>query len=256
LVSPIQPILTRRRVITALAASAAGTLGVVTWEGREWLQGGTRYVCDIGEMKRVVLPDGSVMTLNTQSDVRAHYTRHSREIRLAQGEVLFNVVHDATREFVVRIGAWTVFAVGTAFAVRRLNPSSMDITVTEGVVEVLARHPADAGFRSRLAALQEASVDGDDRLTIQPISTEELQRRLAWRNGLIVFDGETLRQALSEMSRYSRRQLTVEDPELAKRRIIGVFPTSDTQTFIQGMRATLGIETVETDTTVLLRAGN
>jgi transmembrane sensor len=206
-------------------------------------------------MKRVVLPDGSVMTLNTQSEVRVHYTRHSREIRLTQGEVLFDVVHDATREFVVRIGTWAVFAVGTAFAVRRLNPSSLNITVTEGVVEVLGRRPTDAGFRSRLAELQEASVDGDDRLTIQSISTEELQRRLAWRSGLIVFDGETLSQALLEMSRYSRRQLTVEDPELARRRIIGVFPTSDTQTFIQGMRATLGVETVENDTTVLLRPG-
>ena len=259
LVSPLQPVITRRRAMTALAASAAGALGFLTWEGREWLEdlrSGTRYVCDIGEMKQVVLPDGSVMTLNTRSEVRAHYTRHSREIHLTQGEVLFNVVHDATREFVVRMGTWAVLAVGTAFAVRRLSPTSMDITVAEGVVEVLAQHPTDEGFRSRLAALQEASADGDDRLTIHEVSAGELRRRLAWRSGLIVFDGETLRQALAEMSRYSRRQLTVEDPALAERRIVGVFPTSDTQTFIQGMRSTLGVETVETDTTVLLRAGS
>jgi transmembrane sensor len=206
-------------------------------------------------MKQVVLPDGSVMTLNTRSEVRARYTPHSREIHLTQGEVLFNVVHDAAREFVVRVGAWKVFAVGTAFAIRRLNPTALDIAVTEGVVEMLAQHPKEGEFRSRLAALQEASADGDDRLTIREVSAEELQRRLAWRTGLIVFDGETLRQALAEMSRYSRRQLTVDDPALAERRIIGVFPTSDTQTFIQGMRSTLGVETVETDTTVLMRAG-
>lgn len=254
--SPPRPIMTRRRMIAAMTVPAAGALGFLSWEGREWfgrLGGGTRYTCGIGELKKVVLPDGSLMTLNTQSEVRVHYTPHSREIHLTRGEVLFDVVHDATREFRVRTETWTVLAVGTAFAVRRLNPSSVDITVTEGVVEMLPPRPSDAEHRSRLTALHQASIDGDDRIAVREVSPEELQRRLAWRTGLIVFEGQTLRQALAEMSRYSRRQLRVDDPELAERSIIGVFPTSDTGTFIQGMRATLGVETVETDTTVLLR---
>ena len=255
--SPPQPILTRRRMIAAMALPAAGALGFLTWEGRDWLGrlgGGTRYACDIGELKKVVLPDGSLMTLNTRSEVREHYSRHSREIHLTRGEALFDVVHDATREFIVRTGAWAVLAVGTAFAVRRLSPTSVDITVTEGVVEMVPPQPLDAEQRSTLAAFQQASIDGDDRIAIREVSAQELQRRLAWRTGLIVFEGQTLRQALAEMSRYSRRQLKVEDPELAERSIVGVFPTSDTGIFIQGMRSTLGVETVETDTTVLLRA--
>jgi transmembrane sensor len=80
-----------------------------------------------------------------------------------------------------------------------------------------------------------------------------MERRLAWRTGFMVFEGQTLREALAEMSRYSRRQLRVENPELAERSIVGVFPISDTGVFIQGMRATLGVDTVESDTTVLLR---
>lgn len=252
--SPQPSTMTRRRMLAAMAAPAAGALGFLAWEGREWLEklgGGTRYACDIGELRKVVLPDGSLMTLNTQSEVRERYSRHSREIHLTKGEVLFDVVHDATREFVVRTGAWTVLAVGTAFAVRRLNPTSVDVTVTEGVVEMLPPRPLDAEHRSTLSAFQQASIDGDDRLAVREVSPEELQRRLAWRTGLIVFDGQTLRQALAEMSRYSRRQLRVDDPELAERSIVGVFPTSDTGLFIQGMRSTLGVQTVESDTTVL-----
>ena len=250
------PIMTRRRMLAAMAAPAAGALGILAWEGPEWLAklgGGTRYVCDIGELKKVVLPDGSLMTLNTRSEVREHYTSHSREIHLTKGEVLFDVVHDVTREFRVRTGAWTVLALGTAFAVRRLNPTSMDVMVSEGVVEMVPSRPLSTEPHSRLAALQQASIDGDDRIAVREVSAQELQRRLAWRTGLIVFEGQTLRQALAEMSRYSRRQLRVEDPELAERSIVGVFPTSDTGLFIQGLRATLGVETVESDTSVLFR---
>jgi transmembrane sensor len=254
--SPKPSIITRRRMMAAMAVPAAGVLGLLSWEGRGWLGdfgGDTRYACDIGEVKKVVLPDGSLMTLNTQSEVREHFSRHSREVRLARGEALFDVVHDPTREFIVRTGAWAVLAVGTAFTVRRLNPTSVDITVTEGVVEMLPPRPLESGHRPRLTAFQQASIDGDDRIAVREVSPREMERRLAWRTGFMVFEGQTLREALAEMSRYSRRQLRVEDPELAERSIVGVFPISDTGVFIQGMRATLGVETVESDTTVLLR---
>jgi len=249
--APAHGLVSRRRAL-AIAASAAGTLGLLTWESREWLEdllAGTRYSSATGEMRKVVLPDGSIMTLNTQSEVRAHYTRHTREIHLTKGEVLFTVAHDPSREFVVRIDSWSVAAVGTAFDVRRLNRTSLDIAVTEGVVEM--RPPAQP--HQRLIALQEASLDGAGQIAVRQISDAELQRRLAWRTGLIVFDGETLRQALSEMNRYSRRQLAVDDPDLAERHIVGVFPTSDPETFVQGMRSTLGVELVESGNTLLLR---
>lgn len=253
--TPTSRHMTRRGVI-AVAASAAGALGLLGWESRERLGdlwAGTRYISALGEMKKVVLPDGSLMTLNTESEVRAHYTRHSREIHLTKGEVLFTVVHDAAREFVVRIGTWAVVAVGTAFAVRRLNPSSMDIMVAEGTVEMLP--PEATANRQRLTAMQEATVN-DSLIATHQVSDQELQRRLAWRTGLIVFAGETLREALSEVNRYTRRQLVVTDPELAARRIVGVFPAADTQTFVQGMRATLGVYPVESGNTVLLRKSN
>jgi transmembrane sensor len=253
--SPPQRNTTRRQLLAA-AAAGTGLLGFMAWRNREWLQElwpGTLYSSDIGQTRKIVLPDGSLMTLNTQSEVRAHYTRNAREIRLTKGEVLFNVAHDATRNFVVRIGSWTVFAVGTAFNIRRLTATSMDVTVTEGIVEMLPSDSAPTQKRQQLTALHEARTDDDGRLEVRELSDTELQRRLAWRSGLIVFDGETLRQALAEINRYGTRRIMVADPELAESRIVGVFPTSDTQTFVHGMHTTLGVEAVETGKGVLLR---
>ena len=240
----------------SLTPDQQARIAAQAWRNGEWLQElwpGTLYSSGVGQTKKIVLPDGSLMTLNTQSEVRAHYTRHSREIRLTKGEVLFNVAHDATRDFVVRIGSWMVFAVGTAFNIRRLTATSLDVTVTEGIVEMLPSGSEPTQARQKLTALHEARAEDDGGLDVHEVSDTELQRRLAWRSGLIVFDGETLRQALTEINRYSTRPIMVTDPELADRRIVGVFPTSDTQTFVHGMRITLGVEAVETGNGVLLR---
>ena len=50
--------------------------------------------------------------------------------------------------------------------------------------------------------------------------------------------------------------IVVEGPELAGRQIVGVFSTLDTQTFISGMEATLGIQAVESDHTIVLRTSH
>jgi transmembrane sensor len=72
----------------------------------------------------------------------------------------------------------------------------------------------------------------------------------------VVFAGEPLREALAEMNRYSQFRIVVDDPVLAERRIVGVFPTTDTQTFVSAMTATLGLEAVVSGEVVLLRHVN
>jgi len=72
----------------------------------------------------------------------------------------------------------------------------------------------------------------------------------------VVFDGEPLREALVQMNRYSHRRIVVDDPELAERRIAGVFSTTDIQTFVSSMSATLGVEAVGNSDVVLLRRLN
>jgi len=47
-----------------------------------------------------------------------------------------------------------------------------------------------------------------------------------------------------------------DDPELAERRIVGVFSATDIKTFVSSMTATLGAESVENDHVVLLRRLN
>ena len=58
-----------------------------------------RYTTAIGEQISSPLPDGSLITLNTQSVLQVDYSEGFRDIHLLQGEAFFEVADDASRPF-------------------------------------------------------------------------------------------------------------------------------------------------------------
>jgi transmembrane sensor len=244
-----------RRGMIATAASAVGLIGAWLGRGRiEETWGGTWYASGVGDLKKIALADGSVITMNTQTLLRVRYTGERRDIYLVRGEALFAVMHDAKRPFAVRVGEWTAVAVGTAFAVRQLDDPATAVTVTEGIVQLL---PVDRRvYGPRLTVNQKALIGAANKAEVCQVSDTEIGQQLAWRTRLVVFTGERLRQALAEMNRYSRRRIVVADPALAERRIKGVFSTTDTPTFVSAMTATLGVQAVGSGDVVLLRRVN
>jgi len=253
--SPLQPKNPTRRRLMAAAAAAAGVTGIGALFGQRFIQklsGGTRYASGVGQLTKVVLADGTVVTMNTRTELRVSYTDERRDVGLVRGEALFVVAHDVKRPFAVRVGEWSAVAVGTAFAVRRVAEPETDVTVTEGSIRLL---PANAGISDArpVTANQKAVIGSGGKVEIGPVSDSQIGQQLAWRTRLVVFDGEPLRVALAEMNRYSLQPIVVDDPVLAERRIVGVFSTTDTQTFISSMTATLGVQAVGYGHVVLLR---
>src|SRR5882724_11414954 len=143
-----------RRLAAALAAGLV--LGVAVWWGLqmsvvapggptraralEFLSPATPLIreasTDIGARSLLVLADGSKVTLNTASAVRADYTGRERRLTLVRGEAFFDVMRDPTRPFIVSAGSRQVIAVGTAFNVR-LQDRRVKVTLVEGKVQVV-----------------------------------------------------------------------------------------------------------------------
>jgi transmembrane sensor len=164
------------------------------------------------------------------------FGEHSRNIQLTRGEALFEVAHDRERPFFVAVNDIVVRAVGTAFAVR-LEAAQVDVTVTEGIVEVTERAvaagpvqsgPPASGSETRQVAANERAVIIHARAAqVQSITPAEADRRLAWREGMVSFDGESLQTAVAEINRHNRRQILVDDPALGSKPIVGVFRATD-----------------------------
>lgn len=230
------PALARRTVLQvggALAASAliavTGTWAVLRHRGR--------FSTGKGETKVIALKDGSVVTLNTASEIQLNYSDSLRAIELISGEALFDVAKNKGRPFVVAAGDTSVRVVGTSFTVRHLEAAPVQVLVREGIVEVFK--PAVGNQVVRVTANNMAVAAAEDGIAAMPVPAAQLHRQLAWQNGQLAFEGETLAQAVQEFSRYSDTRIVVDDPALAKEEIAGLFKATDPVGFAQTIAISL-----------------
>lgn len=203
----------------------------------------------LGQVLRMPLEDGSIVTLNSDSRIEVRFDDRIRNVRLLRGEAIFDVAKDRSHPFVVTAGSTEVVAVGTSFRVRR-SAGATDVLVREGIVEVVE---ADAPKPLRLVANTKAEVRRGEAAKAVPTRMGEVDRELAWRDGRIAFSGETLERVAIEFSRYSRTPIRIHDPEVAKLRVVGLYSATDPVGFAHAAARTMGLEAVEGSDGVLLR---
>lgn len=183
------------------------------------------YGTELGQQTAVPLPDGSRVTLNTDSKVAIRFVASEREVVLERGEAYFEVAHDPDRPFRVRTAAGTVTAVGTAFSVR-LRESGIGVLVAEGVVTVAGG--ADGGAGERVGAGELATLDAAG-VSLMPLTAVSLEAGLAWRRGMLIFNDEPLELALAEFSRYSPMQFVFADDSIRRIPVGGYFRVGDVE---------------------------
>jgi len=212
------------------AIAASVVLGLSALAGVLHQQFSGRYVAGVGEILRIALDDGSTVMLNTDSAIRVRYDHGRRQVLLDRGEATFQVTRDIHRPFVVEAGKVAARAVGTQFAVRKLD-DAVSVTVIEGVVEVKRPGAARQVERRIMRKNDQVMVASAQPIHETDLSTREVAQRFAWREGYLVFDGERLDAAAAEMNRYSTVPIRIADPALAAEQFIGVFQVGDARAF-------------------------
>jgi transmembrane sensor len=214
---------------------------------------------DIGERSLLVLADGSKLTLNTASAVHADVSGRERRVTLIRGEAFFDVAKDATRPFIVAAGSRQVIAVGTVFDVR-LQEKRLRVTLIEGKVRVVGTSASAANIAAHAQPVSAVTLEAGSALIAQDDGSNRVERldtarATSWRNGKLIFDGETLAEVVAEMNRYSRETLEIADPTLEGRKVSGVFEPTAGPAFAKALEA-YGIAraTRQTATTIILGA--
>lgn len=200
----------------------------------------------VGEKRVTRLADGSTATLNTSSRIVVFYAPLARDVYLSYGEASFDVARDPARPFNVHAGKRVLQASGTSFNVRVFPNDTVELTVTDGQVRILyaPQRPLNTPERLRddfmhvdtIVSAQEAALVEPTMQSVHKLEPSEVDTRLAWRRGEVVFQGEPLEQVLAEVGRYTTTRFVIGDDKLRDVRVGGYFKVGDPEGFLASLR--------------------
>ena len=238
---PSQSLARKAAWIGALVGLVVLAAGVARFQfGDPWLLFAADYRTAPGELRAVTLPDGSLVELGPSSAIALDFSAGERRVRLLEGEAFFAVAPRAgaeRRPFVAEAVGGTTTALGTKFVIEQSGDAA-DVLAVEHQVEVT---PGVRGEERGVVLSPGQEVRYRRDAGIGAVRTRDIEAATAWRRGLLVFNGTSLRHVVETLNRYRRGRIVILDDALAGRRVSGVFPTSDLDDAIETITGELGV---------------
>ncbi|MCW9707565.1 FecR family protein [Fodinibius salsisoli] len=161
-----------------------------------------------GEIVQTTLPDGSVVELNSGSQLQYNrlFAFANRDVSL-EGEAFFSV-ESGDHPFIIEANGSAVKVTGTQFNVRSWDEDpdqKTEVAVTEGEVQF---YPVNTP--KRFVTIQKGELSSwigslEELTTPKPV---EVEKRIGWREHKLLFHEESLRTIFAELER--RFNITIE----------------------------------------------
>jgi len=206
----------RGKIIAAVSCSVA-FCGVFLWQSGAWWRWQADAVTAAGEIREVVLADGSRVLLDAQSAIRSDLSGTERRVTLLRGRALFTVARDPQRPFVVATPEARATALGTRYEVSHLQPDTTDVSVLESQVRVDCAVCAPGTAAQVLSPDQHAGVKASG-ITVDPV---DANAAAAWAERKLLLRDVPLADAVAQLNRYTGMTTWIEDAA-GKRRISSV----------------------------------
>lgn len=200
------------------------------------------YRTGLGEIRKVGLPGGVQMTLDTESIVKSD-RREPRSFELVQGRARFAVTGE--RQGVIVLAAGRKIRAGDA---------TFDVSLV-GMHPQVGSLRGDVYLDNRLISGREVielQRNGDHSVVPETVQTLR-PGQTRWVEGMLGFDGEPLVNAIAMVNRYNRLQIKTRDLDTASLKVTGAFSAAKPRAFAEAIAATFGfdLEVSGTDTLVL-----
>jgi transmembrane sensor len=215
--------------IVGAAVSAMLMIAVVRWNADRDRGADPTALAELTNGPRELsLPDGSVVELNGDSEVRVEFSAGARRVQLLRGEAHFLIAKDPGRPFHVKAG------------------ERIAVLVTEGVVEVsdartmssmppVTSEPAPA-LAVTLGAGQRMTVRFDPEPVapvIEQLAPAVIREALSWQEPRLVFASTPLAEVIAQFNRHNRVQLVLGDADLGALPIGGSFRAKNLEAFVR-----------------------
>ena len=240
-----QPSRAYRPWALALACAAPLLMVVIFLLLRAGIRPSAAYETDIGETKVVSLYRSGSATLDTNTRLLWSEDSSHRNAELTHGQALFDIVHNPSKPFVLRVGNSEIRVLGTKFDVYRheIPEDEVVLTVLEGLVQVSGPGGANsvpwhrelrAGEQIRYRdAYRDAEVTSDITSDVRSVTTNRLT---SWTAHVFDAEDESLSDVVQQLSRYTRTPIKLDDQSLARVRIAATFDLRDIPRALQQLQ--------------------
>ncbi|TPG18817.1 DUF4880 domain-containing protein [Sphingomonas koreensis] len=198
------------------------------------------FATRVGEIRGFTLPDGSRITLDTDSALHTAYSVDGRRLVLERGRARFDVAHDGARPFVVTANGTAVIAHGTLFDVQ-MSGSQVAVRLLRGSVEVREMPdpgPGMHGSRQNLAPGQGIVVRSRKPFASpHPLRAAETR----WPSGMLSFEAAPLAEVVAAANRYNTTKIIIRTPAAGSLRFTGTFRATEPVRLVRMLTATFGL---------------
>lgn len=185
----------------------------------------TRMATPAGMQSQIELPDGSLVWLNSESEIYFSSTFKGQKQRVVKlvGEGYFQVASDKRKPFIVSVeDGLEVRVTGTSFNLSAYkNEPQVSIALVEGSVTInrkiedvnscVEMNPGEVGYYNKVT--QKISVS--NKMDLEPY--------IAWKDGKYMFENALFEAVLRTMERKYNVKYVIDDPDLLKYRITATF---------------------------------
>lgn len=202
-------------ILSFALCAVLGHLGYQHWRTQPLSQ--LSASASVGQTRTQQLEDGSTLTINSKSELEITYYRDKRLAKLKRGEVIFEVVPDATRPFIVDSGSIRITVLGTRFAVNRLT-NLIRVSVDHGRVKVESQQdsPSDRSQPVILTNQQVAEVVPQGQPARVNRSAED---GFSFAQGVVTFDNAGIEEVTETLARYRETPIVLQDAPLVPQKI-------------------------------------
>ena len=230
---------------------------------------GLRHVTRVGEQKTIEIADGSVVTLNTGTELLVRINKHSRDLVLRRGEAYFDVAQDPTRPFTLEVSNRSVTALGTEFNILK-TPETLTVAVLEGVVS-LHRNELDIAPNAPLLSAPKGeliTINAPEQNRIEAgwvvelkladnqlngYASDDIEKLQNWRSGQLRFEEVPLSEVVRQLNRYSAKKILIEDASIMSLQVYGMMRIDSIDLALSSLEKTMPIKVVRHfDRTILI----
>ncbi|MEP6595734.1 MAG: FecR domain-containing protein [Ginsengibacter sp.] len=238
----------------ACAASAL-VLAFIGWHFWPQNPAMINIVTGANEIKKIVLPDRSIVTLNANSNVTYAADMQKAEERelWLEGEAFFEVKHieignKLARRFVVHSGKLNVEVLGTSFNISKKELVT-NVTLNTGNIRIGVKGAPQTFFYMKPGDFIQYS--SKENLLLKKNVKPELYS--VWKDKKIVLKDMPLIEIIQLIEDTYGYTVTIENNELNNVKISGTLIMNDERSLLKTLEAALGIDIIKKDKNLLFQ---